>query len=62
MKLVENIKASYDEMVHKVSWPSGKELAQSSVVVLVASLVLALIVWVMDLGFENLMTAVYKLL
>ena len=62
MKLVENIKASYDEMVHKVSWPSKKELAQSSVVVLVASLVLALIVWVMDLGFENLMTAIYKLL
>lgn len=61
MKLVENIKASYDEMVHKVSWPTSKELAQSSVVVLVASLVLALIVWAMDLCFEKIMTFVYGL-
>ncbi|MCQ2324822.1 MAG: preprotein translocase subunit SecE [Paludibacteraceae bacterium] len=61
MKLVENIKLSYDELVHKVSWPSKKELAQSSVIVLVASLVLALIVWVMDLFFEKVMTFVYGL-
>ncbi len=61
MKLVENIKLSYDELVHKVSWPSKKELAQSAVVVLVASLVLALIVWVMDLFFEKIMTFVYGL-
>ena len=61
MKLVEKCKASYDEMVHKVSWPSRKELTQSSVVVLVASLVLALVVWVMDLCFENIMTFVYGL-
>ncbi len=61
MKLVENIKLSYDEMVHKVSWPSKKELAQSAVIVLVASLVLALIVWVMDLFFEKVMTFVYGL-
>ena len=62
MKLVEKLKASYDEMVHKVSWPSAKELTQSSVVVLVASLVLALVVWVMDLSFERIMDAIYKLL
>ena len=61
MRLVENIKLSYDELVHKVSWPSKKELAQSSVIVLVASLVLALIVWVMDLFFEKVMTFVYGL-
>lgn len=61
MKLVENIKLSYDELVHKVSWPSKKELAQSSVIVLVASLVLALVVWVMDLFFEKVMTFVYGL-
>lgn len=61
MKLVENVKASYDELVHKVSWPSWKELTQSSVVVLVASLVLALVVWVMDFCFEKIMTFVYGL-
>ena len=61
MKLWDNIKESYNELVHKVSWPSKKELAQSSVIVLVASLVLALVVWAMDLFFEKVMTFVYGL-
>jgi preprotein translocase subunit SecE len=61
MKLVDNIKESYTELVQKVSWPTREELAQSSVVVLIASLILALIVWVMDWCFENLMTLVYGL-
>jgi preprotein translocase subunit SecE len=61
MKLVENIKESYNELVHKVSWPTSKELAQSSVLVLVASIILALIVWLMDWCFENIMTFIYGL-
>ena len=62
MAFVENVKESYNELVHKVSWPSRKELAQSSVIVLIASIILALIVWLMDLCFENIMTFVYGLL
>ena len=61
MKLVDNIKESYNELVHKVSWPTRKELAQSAVVVLIASIILALIVWLMDWCFESLMTFVYGL-
>jgi preprotein translocase subunit SecE len=61
MKFVENIKESYNELVHKVSWPSRKELAQSSVIVLIASIILALIVWLMDYCFESIMTFVYGL-
>jgi len=61
MKLVENIKESYIELVHKVSWPTRKELAQSAVVVLIASLILALIVWLMDWCFESIMSFVYGL-
>ena len=61
MKFVESIKESYNEMVYKVSWPSRSDLAQSSVVVLIASIILALIVWLMDWGFENIMTFVYGL-
>jgi len=61
MKLVENIKESYNELVYKVSWPTSKELAQSSVLVLVASIILALIVWLMDWCFENIMTFIYGL-
>jgi preprotein translocase subunit SecE len=61
MKIIDNIKESYNELVYKVSWPTAKELASSSVLVLVASLILALIVWLMDFAFENLMTFIYGL-
>ena len=61
MKLVESVKESYNEMVHKVSWPTRKELSQSAVLVLVASIILALIVWLMDWCFENIMTFIYGL-
>jgi preprotein translocase subunit SecE len=61
MAFVESIKESYNELVHKVSWPTRKELAQSSVIVLIASIILALIVWLMDYCFENIMTFVYGL-
>ena len=62
MAFVESIKESYNELVHKVSWPTRKELAQSSVIVLIASIILALIVWLMDYCFENIMTVIYGLL
>ena len=61
MKVVEYIKESYNELVHKTSWPTRKELAQSSVIVLIASIILALIVWLMDWCLENIMTFVYGL-
>ena len=41
MKFFDNVKESYDELVHKVSWPTRKELSQSSVLVLIASIILA---------------------
>ena len=61
MKFVENLKESYNELVRKVSWPTRKELSKSAVLVLIASIILALIVWLMDFGFESLMTFVYGL-
>jgi preprotein translocase subunit SecE len=62
MKIVNYIKESYSELVHKVSWPSRTELFNSAIVVLIASIIIALIVWLMDLGFEWIMSNVYKLL
>lgn len=59
MSFIENVKESYNEMVHKVSWPSYKELTQSAALVLVASIILALVVWAMDWCFEELMTLIY---
>ncbi|MBP5536563.1 MAG: preprotein translocase subunit SecE [Bacteroidales bacterium] len=50
-KIGTYVKESYDELVHKVSWPSFKELQSSAVVVAVAALILALIVFCMDIVF-----------
>ena len=60
MKLINYFKESYNELVHKTSWPTRRELTSSAVVVLLASLLIALIVWLMDFGFENLMSLIYK--
>ncbi len=54
-KIVAYIKETYDELVHKVSWPTYSELTNSAVVVLYASLLIALIVFLMDLGFQTVM-------
>jgi len=42
---------SYDEMVHKVTWPSWKQLQSSSILVLIASVIIALIIFLMDYIF-----------
>ena len=52
-------KACYGELAHKVTWPTRKELTQSAVVVLSASLIIAIVVWVMDLVFKTFMGVVY---
>lgn len=46
--IVEFIKESYDEMTQKVTWPTWSELQSSAVIVLVASLIIALLVLAMD--------------
>jgi preprotein translocase subunit SecE len=60
-KVGNSFKESYTELVHKVSWPSRSELTNSAVVVLIASIILALIVWLMDFAFESIMTFIYGL-
>ena len=42
---------SYNELMHKVSWPTWKELQGSALIVLVAALIISLIVFVMDFIF-----------
>ena len=56
------LKDSYKELVEKVSWPSFSSLQSSTIVVMVASLIFALIVLAMDISFEGVMNGIYKLL
>jgi len=58
-RIANYCKESYDELVHKVSWPTRSELSSSAVVVLYASLLIALVVFLMDSAFKFIMEGVY---
>lgn len=62
MGFVSYVKNSYNELVHKVTWPTWKELQNSAIVVMIASIIIALVVLAMDLTFENFMKVIYRLL
>jgi preprotein translocase subunit SecE len=62
MDLKGYFKESYTELVHKVTWPTWSELQNSGILVLVATLIIAIIVALMDLGFSNIMEFIYSLL
>lgn len=61
-KIAKYFKESYTELVHKVTWPTWSELQNSTTVVMIASTIIAVVIWVMDYAFDNLMTFVYQLL
>lgn len=60
-RVIDFINLSYQEMTTKVSWPSGANLNNQTILVLVASLIFALLIGVMDFGFESLMKVFYNL-
>jgi preprotein translocase subunit SecE len=59
MKLFGYFQESYKELIHKVTWPSWEELQGSAILVMVATIIIAIIIAVMDLGFKNLMQTIY---
>ncbi len=59
-KFINYCKLCYDELVHKVTWPTRAELTHSAMVVLTASLVIALVVFAMDWVFQHLMGLIYN--
>lgn len=58
-KIVNYCKACYNELAHKTTWPTRKELTQSAVLVLTASLIIAVVVWLMDVVFKAAMSSIY---
>jgi preprotein translocase subunit SecE len=60
-KVATYVRESYDELMHKVSWPTWSELQGSAIVVSVASLIIAVIVFAMDEVFRNVLMQFYKL-
>ena len=51
-KVINYIKESYNELVHKVSWPTQQELTSSTVVVMTASLIMAVVLFGIDFCFK----------
>ncbi|MFN8713725.1 MAG: preprotein translocase subunit SecE [Bacteroidota bacterium] len=50
----------YQEMVHKVSWPTWSELQESAIIVMVAAVIFSVVVALMDLAFREGMSFLYK--
>jgi len=59
-KIITFLKDSYNELTHKVTWPKYSDLVNSSILVLVASLIFALVIGAIDFAFENIMEFIYQ--
>jgi len=60
-KIFADIEESYNELVYKVSWPTKKDLANSTVVVMSASIIFALVIFCIDFVFNNVMELIYHI-
>lgn len=50
-KVKEYLNETVTEMVHRVTWPTWKELQSNTIIVVVASVLIALSIFVMDFAF-----------
>lgn len=61
LKLLTDIEESYTELRYKTSWPSRPQLIKSAVIVLIASIIIAAIIFLMDQVVDNIMHLIYSL-
>lgn len=61
-KIGTYVQEAYDELVHKVSWPSWDELQQTTIIVLVSLIIITLLIFGMDFLSEQVLRMVYNLL
>ena len=54
------VKESYKELTTKVIWPKWSDLQSSAILVMVSTLILAAIVWLIDLIIRTVMTGIYQ--
>jgi len=60
-KVTTYFKDSYRELDEKVTWPTWQELQQSTVIVLVATIIITGIVWLMDFSSNQVLKLIYSL-
>lgn len=61
LKLLTDLEESYTELRYKTSWPTRTQLVKSAIIVLIASVIIALIVLLMDQVVDNIMKLIYSL-
>lgn len=59
LKLLTNIEESYDELRYKTSWPTKTQLIKSACIVMLASVIIALIIFLIDFVWQHLVGFVY---
>ena len=57
--VAEYIKESYVELTQKVTWPTWKELQSSAILVLIASIIIAMLIFGMDQSIHFVLTKFY---
>jgi preprotein translocase subunit SecE len=60
-KITTYFKESYRELLEKVTWPTWIQLQQSTVIVLVATVIITALVWIMDFSSNQLLKLIYSL-
>lgn len=61
LKLLTDIEESYNELRYKTSWPTKEQLVKSAIIVLIASIIIAIIIFLMDQIVDNFMHLIYKI-
>ncbi|MDE6176090.1 MAG: preprotein translocase subunit SecE [Paramuribaculum sp.] len=61
LKLLTDIEESYNELRYKTSWPTKEQLIKSSIIVLIASIIIAIIVFLMDTAVDWFMHLIYTI-
>jgi preprotein translocase subunit SecE len=59
--LLTYIRESFQEVIHNVTWPEYKQLQKDTVTVIIASVVFAVIIALVDYGFKEVLEFVYSL-
>jgi preprotein translocase subunit SecE len=56
------IQEAYDELVHKVTWPTWDELQQTTIIVLVALIIVTAVIFGLDFVSNKVLTMLYNIL
>ena len=60
-KLRLYIKESYAELVEKVTWPTWQNLFDSAKVVIIASIIISLVIFIMDILVNAVLKFIYNI-